>query len=67
MEIKVKVKTHSGKQDVVKEKDYYIVYLKSQPEKGKANLELLKILKKYFKKEVRIKKGFTSKEKIVEL
>ena len=65
MEIRVRVKPNSGKQKVVKQKDSYLVYLKSQPEKGKANLELIKILKKYFNKDVRIKKGFTSKEKIV--
>ncbi|MFH1972253.1 MAG: DUF167 domain-containing protein [archaeon] len=65
--MKVRVKPNSGKKEVKKEGDHYIVYLKSQPEKGKANLELLKVLKKHFKKDVRIKKGFTSKEKTIDL
>jgi len=55
MIIKVKVKPHSGKQDVVKKGDDYMVYLKSQPEDGKANIELIKLLKKHFNKQVKIK------------
>ncbi|MCG2700504.1 DUF167 domain-containing protein, partial [Candidatus Parcubacteria bacterium] len=47
--------------------DYYLVKLKSSPVDGKANLELIKILSKYFKKEARIKSGFTSRKKIVEM
>ncbi len=68
MFIKIKARPHSGKQEVVKVNDReYLVYLKSAPENNKANLELLKILKRYFKEEVRIKSGFTSREKIMEL
>jgi len=67
MIIKVKVKPHSGKQDVVKKGDDYMVYLKSQPEDGKANIELIKLLKKHFNKQVKIKSGLTSRNKIVEI
>jgi len=67
MIIKVKVKTHSGKQEVVKEDDFYVVYLKSIAENNKANIELVKLLKKHFKKEVKIKNGFTSRIKSVEV
>ena len=67
MKIKVKVKPHSGEQGVVKEGEEYVVKLKSLPEDNKANVELLKVLKKYFKKEVKIKSGFTSRNKIVEI
>ena len=63
--MKIRVKPNSGKQEVIEENGITTVYLKSQPEKGKANKELLKILKKHFKKEVRIKSGFTSKEKTI--
>ncbi len=63
--MKIRVKPNSGKQEVIEENGITTVYLKSQPEKGKANQELLKILKKHFKKEVRIKSGFTSKNKTI--
>ena len=67
MKIKVKVKPHAGEQCVVKEGEAYTVKLKSFPEDNKANIELLKVLKKHFKKEVRIKSGFTSRNKVVEV
>jgi uncharacterized protein (TIGR00251 family) len=77
MKIKVKVKTNSGEQVVEKiSKDLffeegfealYFVKLKSSAEGGKANLELVKLLSKYFGKEVKIKSGFSSRMKIVEV
>ena len=67
MKINIKVYPDSGKQDIKKEGGNYKVYLKKRPEKGKANLELIKLLKKEFGKNVRIIKGKTSKRKMVEL
>jgi uncharacterized protein (TIGR00251 family) len=77
MIIKVKVKTNSDVQSVEKispelfsEEGYegfYFVKLKSFPEKGEANLELLKLLKKHFGREVKIKSGFTSRMKVIEV
>ncbi|MCK4553021.1 DUF167 domain-containing protein [Candidatus Pacearchaeota archaeon] len=67
MKIKIKVKPNSGKQEIIKKDNFYLIKLKSPPENNKANIELLKLLKKYFGKEVRIKRGFTSKNKIVEI
>ena len=77
MIIKVKVNPSSNEQSVekispelFKEEGYeglYYIKLKSSPQGGKANLELLKILKRYFKKEVKIKSGYTSRLKIVEI
>ena len=67
MKIKVKVKPNSGKQEIIKKDNFYLVYLQSSPENNKANIELLKLLKKHFKKEVRIKSGFTSRNKFVEI
>lgn len=62
----VKVKPNSGRQEIVKKEGYLLVYLKSPPENNKANIELLKLLKKHFKKEIKIKSGFSSKNKIIE-
>jgi len=67
MIIKIKVKPNSGEQDIEKKEDFYLVKLKSVPENNKANLELLKILKRYCGKEVKIKSGFTSRNKIIEV
>lgn len=77
MLIKIKVKTNTPKDEVEKisselfnEKGYeglYYVKLKASPQGGKANLELLKVLTRYFKKEVKIKSGYTSRDKVVEI
>ena len=68
MIINVKVKPNSGKQEIKKISDNeYIVCLKKPAEDNKANVELCKLLQKYFKKPVKIKYGFTSKNKIIEV
>ena len=77
MLIKVKVKPHSNEQSVEKipnelfsEGGYeglYFVKLKSAPVGGEANIEMLKLLKKHFGKEVRIKSGYASKLKVIEV
>ena len=67
MIVKIHVKTSSGKQEVEKKDGFYLVSLKSVPENNKANLELEKVLKKYFGGEIKIKSGFTSKKKMVEV
>ena len=71
MIVNIKVKPQSGKQEIVKVNcNEYIVSLKSAPEDNKANIELLKLLKKYFKVEVqdiKIIKGKASKNKLVKI
>ena len=73
MILKIKVKTNSGKQGIEKiGKEEYAISLKSEPEKNKANIELLKLLKRELKsgeeiKEMKIIKGRTSKNKIVRI
>jgi uncharacterized protein len=48
------------------EKKLY-VEIKSDPQKGRANKEIIKELKKFFGSEVKIVLGLKSKEKIVEI
>lgn len=77
MRIKVRVKTNASGQSVEKispnlysEKGFegfYFARLKAPPEHGKANMELIKILTQHFRRPVRIKAGFTSRDKIVEI
>jgi len=45
MKIEVKVHTKSGKSEVINDNGKYTVKLKSAPEDGKANLELIKRIK----------------------
>ena len=68
MKINIKVKPRSGKQEVEKiSENEYRAYLKSPAENNEANIELLKILKRHFKKDVRIARGFKNKIKVVEI
>ena len=65
--LKLKVIPHAGLTEIKAEEGRLKLYLKSAPEKGKANLELIKFFKKEFKLSVRIKSGETSREKILEI
>jgi len=68
MIIKVKVKSGSRQQTIKKiSEENYKINLKERAEDNKANLELLKLLKKEFGKQPRILKGRTSKNKIIKL
>lgn len=68
MIINIKAYPRSSREEVVKISDKeYKVYLKSPPDKNKANVELCKLLQRYFKREVRIKRGLSSRNKIVEV
>ena len=66
--MKIKLHPGSSKEEIKKiDEENYEVWLKEKPIDNKANIKLIKILKKYFGKEVKIKSGFSSRKKIVEL
>ena len=68
MILKIKVNPNSGREEISKVSEgEYKVCLKKPAENDKANIELEKLLKKYFKSEVKILRGKTSKNKIVEV
>ncbi len=67
MKIKIKAKPNSGRQEIIKKGGRYLVYLKSRPENNKANIELVKLLKKYFDRPVKIRDGLSSRRKVVEV
>lgn len=48
-------------------KKAYKIELKAKPIEGEANKELIKFLSKELRKQVRIKTGFTNKEKLIEV
>ena len=64
MLLKVKVKPSSGKTEIVEKGDYFLVFLKSPAEKGRANAELVRLLSKKYSN-VRIIRGLKSRVKIV--
>ncbi len=67
MKIKVNVHPKSGRQSVIKAEKDYSVYLKSAAEDNKANIELIKLLKKHFGRNIEIKSGFKSRKKTIEV
>ena len=71
MNTKLRLKVSTGKKEfLIKWNENDIVLMvetTSNPEKGKANREIIKELKKFFKSETKIISGFKGKEKIVEI
>ncbi len=70
MIINVKVIPNSKKQEIKKEDDVLKIKLMSPAVKGKANKELIELLAKYYntkKSFIKIKKGNSSKEKVIEV
>lgn len=65
--LKIKVIPHAGRTELKEEGGKLRLYLKSAPEKGKANAELIKFFKKEYKLSVRIRSGESSREKVLEL
>ncbi len=66
--MQIKLHPNSSKEEIKKISDgNFEVWIKEKAEKNKANMELIKLLKKYFKKSVKIKSGFSSRNKIVEI
>ena len=68
MKMRVDVKPNSKEQSIEEKDDGLLVRVKSPPVGNKANTELVKLLKKHFKgKKVKIKTGFKSNKKIIEV
>jgi len=68
MIINIKVKPGSSEQKIKKiSETEYEIKLKEKAENNKANLKLIRLLKKYFNAEIKIKSGLKSRKKIVEV
>ncbi len=64
--IDICVTTNSGRSEIGeydKQKSAVMVYVKSLPESGKANMEVIRLFSKKYKKDVKIIKGATSRKK----
>lgn len=69
MRIKIKLHPNSSQEKIkeIEKDNEYEVWIKEKPIEGKANEQLIKVLKKYFKKQVKINSGLTSRNKIVDI
>lgn len=68
MRLAIHVKPRQPETKILEEKDGILkIAVRAVPENGKANVELLKFLKKHFKMDVRLVSGATSRKKVVEL
>ena len=68
--IKVILKPNSSKNRIVKfdfKRNAYRIEIKAPAQENKANLELMKFLSRSLKKDVKIIKGFKSKEKLIKI
>jgi len=68
MKVNVKLHPNSSKEQIKKisEKELEI-WIKEKPIDNMANIKLIKTLKKYFNKDIKIVSGFTSKNKVIEI
>lgn len=70
MLISVKVKANSKKESVVEEGDKLIVSVAKQPIEGKANERMIELLSEFFsisKSSIKVLRGKSSKNKIVQI
>ena len=66
--LRVTVIPNASKNEIISNKNNILkIKLKAVPQKGKANEELLKFLKKELGIKARIVKGLTSREKLLEI
>lgn len=65
--IKIRVKTNSNVTEIKKHRDHFEVTVKAKSKGEEANLEIIKLLNRTFKKKAKIIKGLRSKEKLVML
>ncbi|NVM02961.1 MAG: DUF167 domain-containing protein [Candidatus Helarchaeota archaeon] len=69
--IKVHVKPNSKQQKIQEiSNELYEIWIKSRPEKGKANKELIKLMADHFKvqqNQIQIIQGLKSRNKIIEI
>jgi len=68
MKVNVKLHPNTSKEQIKKisEKELEI-WIKEKPIDNMANIKLIKTLKRYFNKDIKIVSGFTSKNKVIEI
>ena len=67
MRMEIKVVPGAGADEVSEKGGVLTVRVKAQAKDNKANISVLRLLRKHFGKEVRLRSGLTSKKKVVEI
>lgn len=67
MFIFVKVRPNSGRSELVVNGDNFIAFVKSLPEDNKANIEVMKLIQRKFKKTPVLIRGASSRNKVFRL
>ena len=65
--ISVKIKPNASENKIIEKGEIWKINIKSAPQDNKANIELMKFLRKELKQNVRIIRGLKSREKLIEL
>ena len=65
--IKLLVKTNMPKTEITEADDVIKMNVKTSPEEGKANFEIIKFLARKYKQPIKIISGSTSKKKLVRI
>ena len=65
--IQVIIKPNAPRTEITEENGIFKIALKAKPEDGKANQELIKLLSKHFKEEIKIISGKSSSKKLVRI
>ena len=63
----IKVLPNASRTKLIIENNALKLYLKSEPVKGKANIELIKFFKKEYKLKVSVLSGLSSKMKVIQI
>lgn len=64
-QVELRVTPHSSRTELIEEEGKLKLYLKSVPEKNKANQELIKFFRKEFNLKVQIRSGMKSRDKVL--
>lgn len=70
MKIRVKVMPNSKTEEVIKERDGFLVRVKEPAKEGKANKAVVKLMADHFgvsQRQVAISRGFGSRNKIIDI
>ena len=65
--LSIVVKTLQQSNKISYEEEQILVYVQDPPIKGRANKTILKMLKKQFKKEIKLESGFISSHKVIRI
>jgi len=63
--VNIQVKTHYFSNKIEIKEDFMMIKIKAAPIKGKANREIIKLLRRQFKTEIALESGLTRSTKVI--